>query len=540
MLRLSNLKTDIHTDTASLPNLVAKKLRISSSDISQFKIVKKSIDSRDKSDIKFVYSVDFTAPNEQRLLKNKDMTKLSAHEYRIPIGKFLAEGRPLSSCPVIVGAGPAGLFAANILAEAGLAPIVLERGQPVAQRTQDIELFHTKRLLNENSNIQFGEGGAGTFSDGKLTTGIRDERISYVLRQFVECGAPEEIEYLAKPHIGTDKLVGVVTNLRKKAESNGARFIFGAKFAGFTASDSTLTQVRYIDNESNIHTIDTSALVLAIGHSSRDTVEVLYENGLYITPKAFSIGVRIEHSQQFINESQYGKFAGDPALGSASYKLSHRLTNGRGVYTFCMCPGGTVVGASSELGCVVTNGMSRYARALANANSALLVSVTPADFAIDGEPPHPLAGIAFQRRLEQLTFELGGSNYSAPIQLVGDFLANRASAQIRQIKPTYMPGVTPANLADCLPPFVVEGLREGLLAMDKKIACFADPDAVLTAVESRSSSPVIIKRDPSSFQANIAGIFPCGEGAGYAGGIMSAAVDGIITAEKVIALTNML
>ncbi|MCL2674660.1 MAG: FAD-dependent monooxygenase [Defluviitaleaceae bacterium] len=534
MLRLSNLKTDIHTDTAALSGLAAKKLRISPADISQFKIAKKSIDSRDKDNIRFVYSVDFAAPNEQRLLKNKDVTKLTTQEYQIPVGK------PHASRPVIVGAGPAGLFAANILAEAGLAPIVLERGQPVKQRTLDIDLFHTSRILNENSNIQFGEGGAGTFSDGKLTTGISNERISYVLRQFVECGAPEEIAYLAKPHIGTDKLIGVVSNLRQKAELNGAQFIFGAKFTGFTAKGDTLTNVSYIDNTGNTHTVDTPALVLAIGHSARDTVETLHESGLHITPKAFSVGVRIEHSQQFINESQYGKFAGDPALGSASYKLSHRLANGRGVYTFCMCPGGTVVGAASEHSGVVTNGMSRYARALANANSALLVSVTPQDFAADGETPHPLAGIAFQHRLERLAFELGGANYNAPIQLVGDFLAMRESKEIGRITPTYMPGVTPANLTDCLPAFIIEGLREGILAMDKKIADFANPEAVLTAVESRSSSPVVIKRNPDSFQANIAGVFPCGEGAGYAGGIMSAAVDGIITAEKVIALTNTL
>ena len=529
MLRLSNLKADIHTDVSALLAIAAKKLRIPPSEITHFEIARKSIDSRDRDDIKAVYSVNFAvaaSAAERRLLKNRNVSKAVTREYNVP------SARPLSSRPIVVGAGPAGLFAALVLAMAGLEPIVLERGKPATQRALDVERFHLGRVLDENSNIQFGEGGAGTFSDGKLTTGIRDERIGFVLRQLVDCGAPEEVLYLAKPHIGTDKLVLVVSNLRRKAESLGAQFYFGARLTGFDAPNGQLTRLNYVDSDGQALSADTHALILAIGHSARDTVETLWRHGVRMAPKPFAVGVRIEHSQRMIDAARHGRFAGDPALGSADYKLSHRLPNGRGVYTFCMCPGGLVVAASSEPGGVVTNGMSFYSRALENANSALLVSVTPGDFD-SGDEVHPLAGVEFQRRLEQRAFSLGGSNYNAPVQLVGDFLSGRVSREIGGIAPSYRPGVTPANLADCLDPFIVDSLRVGILEMDKKIPGFADPEAVLTAVESRSSSPVTIVRDPKSLQSNILGIFPCGEGAGYAGGIISAAVDGIRIAEKI-------
>ena len=531
MLRLTNLKTGIHDDVPALLAIAAKKLRISPNEITHFEVARKSIDSRDRNDIKAVYSIDFAvsaSAAERRLLKNKNVSRIVAREYNVPAA------RPLSSRPIVAGAGPAGLFSALVLAMAGLAPIVLERGKPAKQRALNVELFHSGRVLDENSNVQFGEGGAGTFSDGKLTTGIRDERIGFVLRQLVECGAPEEVLYLAKPHIGTDKLIRVVSNLRRKAESLGAQFHFGARLTGFDAPNGRLTHIYYVDSGGQTRSAGTHALVLAIGHSARDTVETLWRHGVVMSPKPFAVGVRIEHSQRMVDTAQYGRFAGDPALGAAAYKLSHHLPSGRGVYTFCMCPGGLVVGASSEPGGVVTNGMSFYSRALKNANSALLVSVTPDDFGSGpGSEVHPLAGIEFQRRLEQRAFALGGSNYNAPVQLVGDFLSGRISRETGGISPSYRPGVTPANLADCLDPFIVEALRAGILEMDKKIPGFANPDAVLTAVESRSSSPVTIIRDPKSLQSNISGIFPCGEGAGYAGGIISAAVDGMRIAEKI-------
>ena len=534
MLRLSNLKTNIHTNTEALLQLTAKKLRVPPNELTHFKIAKKSIDSRDRNNIRAVYSVDFTIAQTRlraRILRDRNVSEVTDREYCIPASRA-STAVSASARPVIVGAGPAGLFAANVLAMAGLAPVVLERGQTVAQRSQDVEDFLGQRILHNDSNVQFGEGGAGTFSDGKLTTGIRDERIGFVLRTLVECGAPHEITYLAKPHIGTDKLASVVGNLRSRAEALGAQFIFGAKFYDFETAGGRLARICYVDAGGQAHYINTPALLLAIGHSARDTVETLFARGIHMLPKPFAVGVRIEHSQCMIDTTQYGKFAGDPALGAASYKLSHRLDCGRGVYTFCMCPGGTVVGAASEPGGVVTNGMSRYSRALENANSALLVSVTPADFGAVGA----LAGIEFQRNLEHRAFALGGSNYNAPVQLVGDFLANKPTRTLGHINPSYRPGTTPANLADCLDPFITDALRTGLLAMNKKIAGFAHPEAVLTAVESRSSSPVVIVRDPDGLQASISGIFPCGEGAGYAGGIISAAVDGIRSAEKIMTI----
>jgi len=528
-LRFSNLKASIHATQEQLAELAAKKLRVPKAELCGLTIVKKSIDSRDKGGIVAVYAVEFSAKRAERLLRHRDVVAAPADAYDPAV---LPRGLVLHR-PVVVGAGPAGLFAALVLAARGLAPIVLERGKPAPERAKDVENFLANRVLLADSNIQFGEGGAGTFSDGKLTTGIRDTRIGFVLRTLVECGAPPEILYLAKPHIGTDKLVDVVGNLRARSEALGARFIFGAKLCGIETADGGLTHVCYADG-GGLRRLAASAMITAIGHSARDTVEMLQHSGVNMSPKPFAVGVRIEHLQSDIDAAQYGKFAGDPALGAACYKLSHRLPCGRGVYTFCMCPGGVVVGASSEPGGVVTNGMSYYRRDQQNANSALLVSVSPSDFCADpSAPPNPLDGISFQRELERRAFALGGANYNAPVQTVADFLSGRPSTAPGGVTPSYRPGITPANLADCLPPFVTEALRGGLRAMGKKIAGFDAPGAILTAVESRSSSPVTITRCPSSLQSNIGGIYPCGEGAGYAGGIRSAAIDGIRAAEKV-------
>ena len=420
---------------------------------------------------------------------------------------------------IIVGAGPAGLFAALTLVNNGFRPIIIEQGKSVDQRKQDIENFQKTGILNTSSNVQFGEGGAGTFSDGKLTTGINNPFCKLVLKEFVKFGAPEEILYLSKPHIGTDNLINIIKNMREYIISKGGTFLFNTKVIYFDIKDNKIRGVLTYDKSEKF--IEADIVILAIGHSSRDTFKKIYEKGFEIEKKNFSVGVRIEHLQEDINKAQYGTIT-KLKLPPAEYKLAYHSPNGRSCYTFCMCPGGYIMASSSDENTIVTNGMSNFLRDNINANSALLVNVTPDDF----KDSSPLAGMYFQQDLEEKAFKLGGSNYYAPIQRVQDFLENKTSTYIGKVKPTYLPGVTLSNLNDILPDFVSTTLKEGIKYFDSKLHGFANPDSLLTGLETRSSSPIRILRN-ELLQSNIQGVYPCGEGAGYAGGIMSAAVDGI-------------
>ena len=499
-MRISGIKIPVDKQQ-NIAVAIAKK---SGKKPTSFRVEKRSIDARGGK-VNFVYTVEVSF----------DGTPLAPKE-RLTVPTVRSESRP-----VIIGYGPCGMFAAYILAKAGLRPIVLERGKTVAERQKDVSDFHHNRQLNPHSNIQFGEGGAGTFSDGKLTTLIGSPLCAEVLETFIECGAPEEIRWLARPHIGTDVLRTVVTNLRQKTISLGGEIRFE------TQATELLTQNGKIRGVAADEDILTDTLILAIGHSARDTLEQLYFQNIPMIPKAFSVGARIEHPQELINNAQYGRYA--QYLGAADYKLSYHTNDGRGVYTFCMCPGGYVVGAASEENMVVTNGMSFHAREGQNANAALLVDVRPDDYGSE----HPLNGMFFQRELERAAFQAGGNNYNAPCQRVEDFLNHRASDTFGTVKPTYLPGVTPSNLDTVLPSFVCDSMREALPVFAKKIQGFDLPDALLTGVESRTSSPVRLLRNEYG-QSSLEGLYPAGEGAGYAGGIMSAAVDGIKTALKII------
>ena len=525
MLRVSNIKLSIDDDKSKIKSTLIKKLKIKEKELVKYFIYKESIDARKRGKIDFVYTVDVVVNNESKILKKKlkDVVEIKQREY---IG-VASGGQKLENRPVVIGSGPAGLFASLVLAQRGYMPIMLERGLDVDNRTKDINNFWTERKFKNNSNVQFGEGGAGTFSDGKLTTRIKDIRCRKVLEEFVNFGAPDEILYANKPHVGTDILKNVVKNIREEIIRLGGSVKFDAKVTQINLEGSKIKSVVVNDEE----TIETNVVILAIGHSARDTYEMLYEKGVKIIQKPFAIGARIEHPQILINKSQYKEFYNHEKLGAADYKLIEHTSNGRTAYTFCMCPGGTVIASASEEGEVVTNGMSEHARDKENANSAFLVNVKPSDFGSD----HPLAGVEFQRKYEKLAYELGGRNYNAPVQLVGDFLQDRVSTDLGKVKPSYKPGYTFANLRDCLPEFVCETMKEALPKLDKKLNGFSMYDAVLTGVETRSSAPIRIVRDEETLESvSVQNLYPCGEGAGYAGGIVTAAVDGIKCAEKII------
>ena len=523
MIRVSNIKVPLGFDFGDLKGLCFRQLKIPEKSLISVKLSRKSVDARRKNDVHFIISLDIIAKGEQKLLKQlKNATPVEEFVYKVP---QVSADKP----PVIVGFGPAGMFAALVLALAGAKPIILERGQDVDSRVKAVENFQSGGMLNPESNVQFGEGGAGTFSDGKLTTGIKDKRIQTVLKWLVEFGAPEEIAYLAKPHIGTDKLRDTVKNLRKRVIELGGNVRFEAKFDGYTTDNGCITSVSYTDSEGS-HTIETDNVILAAGHSARDVFEMLHDKNVDMSQKNFAVGMRIEHLRSYIDKAMYGDFAGHPALKAADYKLAVHLPDGRALYTFCMCPGGEVVAASSEEGQLAVNGMSCFARDAENSNSALLVNVTPEDFGSE----HPLAGMYFQRDIEEKAYIAGGSDYSAPVILVGDFLENRLSAEFGRVKPSYRPNVKFAMPQEYLPDFVCRSLKAGIVEMGRKIKGFDDKDAVLTGVESRSSSPVRINRGENLESLSVGGLFPCGEGAGYAGGIVSAAVDGMKCAEAVL------
>ena len=524
-IRINNINLSLDDDEKVLEKKVCKKLKISNDQIGKLIIVKKSIDARKKNDIKFTYCVDVICDKEKKILSrihDKDV-KFEEIKEREPITSGDLE---LKSRPVVVGFGPAGIFAALTLAREGYKPVVYERGEDVDKRTETVDKFWKTGELNLESNVQFGEGGAGTFSDGKLTTRIKDFRCSFVLDELIKGGAPSEIKYESKAHVGTDLLKGVVKNIREEIKSLGGEVHFSSKVEKIEYENGKLKSIVVNGKEKPCE-----ALVLAIGHSSRDTYEMLYEQGVSMEAKAFAIGVRIEHPQEVINLSQYGEYYKHHKLHAADYRLTYQSEKlKRGVYSFCMCPGGVVVAAASENGRLVSNGMSYHARDLANANSALVVTVNPEDF----EGDSPLRGMEFQRHYESLAFKLGGGDYKAPVQLVGDFMKDRVSTKLGRVIPSYTAGYVFKELKECLPSYVIEALKEGIQNFDKKIKGYGDDDAVLTGIETRTSAPVRIHRNATLESTNVEGLYPTGEGAGFAGGIISAAVDGIKVAEKII------
>jgi uncharacterized FAD-dependent dehydrogenase len=530
MLRLTEVKLPLDHPDSALKAAVLKRLGLGEADLIGFSVFRRGHDARKKSDIHFVYTLDIEVRNEAAVLKrlrgDRHVSVTPDMAYR-----FVAQApATLTERPVIIGMGPCGLFAGLILAQMGFRPIILERGKAVRERTQDTWGLWRKGKLNPESNVQFGEGGAGTFSDGKLYSQIKDPayRGRKVLTEFVEAGAPPEIVYVSKPHIGTFRLVSMIEKMRARIIDLGGEIRFESRVEDIDIerADDGQGRIRGVVL-ANGERLASGHVVLAVGHSARDTFYQLYERGVQIEPKAFSIGFRVEHPQSLIDQARFGKFAGHPELGAADYKLVHHCGNGRSVYSFCMCPGGTVVAAASEPGRVVTNGMSQYSRNERNANAALVVGITPEDF-----PGHPLAGIEFQRRWEEAAFKAGGENYAAPAQKVGDFLAGRASTELGAVVPSYTPGIHLTDLSACLPEFAITAIREALVAFGKQIHGFDMADALLTGVETRTSSPIRVTRDKTSCQSlNTRGLYPAGEGAGYAGGILSAAVDGIEVAE---------
>ncbi|MBT9155327.1 MAG: hypothetical protein DDT37_00294 [Firmicutes bacterium] len=522
MIRVSNIKVPLAERGEVLPCLL-KKLGIANSAVSHLHIYKEAIDARRKDNIRFVYTVDVAVDDEAKLLqksRDPDIAPAPTESYCLP---KLGE-QSLKYRPVIIGTGPAGLFAGLLLSELGFRPLLLERGDDVDRRAAKVRHFWLQGDLDPNSNVQFGEGGAGTFSDGKLTTNIKDPRCRKVLSDLVAAGAPENILFSSKPHVGTDILRSVVRAIRQTIMARGGEVRFRAQATDFCIDRGAVSGV--VINAQEV--VPADVVIMAPGHSARDTFAALLARGVDMAPKPFAIGARIEHPQALIDEAQYGRAAGHPNLGAADYKLSHHPSSGRSVYTFCMCPGGQVVAAASEQCGVVTNGMSEHARASGQANSAVLVEVCPADYG----STHPLAGALFQRHWEERAWQLGGQTHRAPAQLVGDFLSGRRSAILGGSQFSYLPGVEPSDLSLCLPGFVIASLQAGLLAFDRQLKGFANPRAVLTGVETRSSSPVKMVRGEDG-QSSIRGLYVAGGGAGYAGGIMSAAVDGLRVAEAV-------
>ena len=535
MLRLTEVKLPLEHLPEALQAAVLRRLGITGEALNGFTVYKRSYDARRRGAVVLIYSLDVDVADEADVLKrlrgdrHLDITPDTSY-------RFVARApENLALRPIVIGTGPCGLFAGLILAQMGFRPIILERGKAVRERTVDTFGLWRKRQLNPESNVQFGEGGAGTFSDGKLYSQIKDplHHGRKVLTEFVKAGAPEEILYVSKPHIGTYRLVTMVEHMRASIESLGGEIRFGSRVDDLLIEDGQVRGVTLASGE----TLRADHVVLAVGHSARDTFEMLHERGVYMEAKPFSIGFRIEHPQSLIDQCRFGPQAGHPLLGAADYKLVHHCRNGRSVYSFCMCPGGTVVAAASEPGRVVTNGMSQYSRNERNANSAIVVGISPEDYAPYLEGGGPLAGIALQRHWESRAYESGGGNYDAPGQRVGDFLQQRPSSALGNVQPSYTPGVRLGDLSQSLPDYAIEAIREALPAFDKQIKGFAMADALLTGVETRTSSPLRIKRGEDSQSITTRGLYPAGEGAGYAGGILSAAVDGIKIAEAVALAT---
>ncbi len=533
MLRLTEVKLPLDHSSADLEAAVRERLQLAADELVEYVIFKRSVDARKRNAIVFTYILDVTVKDEaailERLKRDSRVSIAPDTSYHI----VARAPQHLTSRPVVIGMGPAGMFAGLILAQSGFRPLILERGKVVRERTKDTFGFWRGGSLHSESNVQFGEGGAGTFSDGKLYSQVKDPKHygRKVLTEFVKAGAPAEILYANRPHIGTFRLVSMVEKIRASIIELGGEIRFESRVDDIDIVDNQVRGVVLADGEY----IATDHLVIALGHSARDTFQMLHRRGVYLEAKPFSLGFRIEHPQSLIDRARFGRDAGNPLLGAADYRVVHHATNGRSVYSFCMCPGGTVVAAASEPGRVVTNGMSQYSHDERNANSGIVVAITPDDFTVDDtDPQSPLAGIELQRYWESRAYELGGSDYRAPGQLVGDFLADRPSSEFGTVLPSYTPGVHLTDLSTALPDYAIAAIREALPVFAKQIEGFDLPDAVLTGVETRTSSPVRIKRNEDDLQSiGTRGLYPSGEGAGYAGGILSAAIDGIRVAEAV-------